>query len=445
MPTTASALPVRRREIFGWAMFDFANSSYTTVIVTVAFSVFFTKIVAGGPNADTLWSYGIAATNLIVLLLSPIVGAIADGSGRKKAFLLATYLLCVVGTAGLWFATPGRVALALGLLVVSNIGFSFGENLAGAFLPEISNADNVGRISAIGWGVGYFGGLACLLLVRPLLAGLDLPRAELLAPENAHLFAQLRWTWVVTAAFFLVSALPTFLLLRERAPRRRDGGLAHYAREGFGRLGETMRSIGQFTELRRFLIVFFLYHAGLTAVIAFAGIIYEKTFGFTAGELVTLFLALQLFSAAGAWVFGQVQDRLGGRRTIQIVLLMWIAAGLGVAFADSRTEYWLVAAAAGLGIGALQSASRAMVGLFSPAEKSGEFFGFWGLAAKAAYFTGPLVFGKVSALSGSHRTAMLAVTGFFVAGLIGMQLVDERRGRREVEVWQRKAAAPAAS
>ncbi len=431
----SEAGPVRRREIFGWAMFDFANSSYTTIIITVGFAVYFTKIVAAGPNADFLWGLGVWTTNVIVLLLSPVVGAIADGSGRKKAFLFASWMVCVVGTASLYFAQPGGTALALGLLIVSFAAYSFGENFAGAFLPEISTNDNVGRVSAFGWGIGYLGGLVSLLLVRPLLTGLDWDAERLLAAENAAVYRDLRLTWVVTAAFFFVAALPTFALLRERAPRVPMRSVAEATRVGVARLRATLGHLGHFSELRRFLTVFVCYHAALMAIVAYAGIVYARTFGFSANELIGLFLVLQIFSASGAWVFGFVQDRLGGRRTIQWVLVLWIAACVAAAVAESKAMAWAIALAAGLGIGALQSASRAMVGLFSPPEKSGEFFGFWGMAAKTAYAMGALLFGVISSSTGSQRIAMVSMGVLFTIGLVGMFSIDEGRGRAAAESW----------
>ena len=445
---TPADAPVAKREIFGWAMFDFANSSYTTVIITLAFGIYFTKVVAGGSaNADSLWGTGIFLTNLVVLLLSPLVGAFADESGRKKAFLFATYALCVAGTAGLYFAVPGSVPLALGLLVVSFIAFSFGENLAGAFLPEISTPRNIGRISALGWGIGYFGGLASILLVKGLgfLDGLDWEAARLLAPENAEVYHRFRLTWPATALFFLLAGLPTFLFLTERAPRPAHAGLSTYLHHGFERLGNTVRSIRHFRELSRFLAVFVLFHAGLTSVIAFAGIVYERTFGFSAAELVGLFLVIQVFSAAGALAFGWVQDKIGGKRAIQISLVVWVVTCVLLFSAESRWLQWILALVAGTGIGSLQSAARAMVGLFSPRGKSGEFFGFWGLAAKSAYLLGPLVFGIISSSSGSQRVAMLSTAGFFLAGLVGMAFIDERRGHAEAEAWERQMAAAGAS
>ncbi len=422
--------PVRKREIFGWAMFDFANSSYTTVIVTVAFSVYFTTLVAPGGRGDWLWGLGVLISNLAVLASAPLVGALADGSGRKKAFLAAAWLMCVVGTGLLWFAGPGQVALALALFVVSNVAYAMGESLVGGFLPEISNPRNVGRISGFGWGLGYFGGLACLLLVRPLLAG-DFVVANL---DN------LRLVWPLTAAFFFAAGIPTFLFLRERAPRVAHRSLGQFAAEGVARLRATASALGHFRQLARFLVVFFIYSCGLMTVIAFAGIYSKKTLAFTANELVILFLVLQITSAAGAFAGGPVQDRLGSRRTLQWVLVLWIVVCAGAAAVTTKTGFWYIALASGLGIGSLQAASRGLVGLFSPVAKSGEFFGFWGLAMRAAYALGPFAFGSISALTGSQRTAVLITAVFFIGGWIGLLFIDEREGRVAAEAWDARAA-----
>ncbi|HJX29254.1 MAG TPA: MFS transporter [Thermoanaerobaculia bacterium] len=416
--------PPSRREILAWAMFDFANSSYTTIIVTVAFGVYFTRLVAPPGEGESLWGMGIAIGNLIVLLLSPILGAIADDSGRKKLFLFFTYAMCVAGTAALWLVTPGRVGLALVLFVISFIGFSFGENLAGAFLPEISTSKNIGKISGLGWGLGYFGGLGSLLLVQPLLAG-DFAESNL---------GNLRLAWVLTAVFFAVSALPTFLFLRERAPRG-TSTIGQYVRDGFLRLAETARSVRHFSEMLRFLTVFFLYSAGLNSVVAFAGIFAANTLGFTFKELIFLFILLQLSSAGGAFLFGGLQDRLGAARTIQITLVLWVLVCAGVYMVQTKQGFWPVALFAGLGIGSLQSASRALVGLMAPPEKSAEFFGFWGLFGKAAYMVGPLIFGLIVQATGSQRVAMLSTAGFFVLGLIGMSFVNEKRGLAAAQAW----------
>jgi UMF1 family MFS transporter len=428
--------PATRREIWSWAMFDFANSSYTTVIVTVAFSVYFTRLVAPEGRGDFLWGLGIAIGNLIVLSLSPIVGAIADDSGRKKAFLAVTWITCVTGTALLWFVTPGRVGLGLILLVISFVGFSFGENLAGAFLPELSTPANIGRISGLGWGLGYFGGLGSLLATIPLLSA---------GYTEANL-GNVRLAWVVTALFFLLAGLPTFIFLRERVPRGNRTAL-EYVKAGFKRLAATASSIRQFSEVVRFLSVFFLYYAGLSSVIAFAAIYADRTLGFTQKEMTLLFVLLQLSAAGGAFLFGFIQDRLGAVRTIQMTLALWVVTCIGAyACGDGgqapvigtwtgKQLFWIVGLFSGLGIGSLQSASRALVGLFAPPEKSAEFYGFWGLSGKAAYMVGPLLFGVISSAAGSQRIAMLSTASFFVLGLIGMSFVNEKRGLAAAQAW----------
>ncbi|MFL6202287.1 MAG: MFS transporter [Thermoanaerobaculia bacterium] len=427
--------PATKREIWSWAMFDFANSSYTTVIVTVAFSVYFTRLVAPPGQGDFLWGVGIAISNLIVLLLSPIVGAIADDSGRKKVFLFWTYLTCVIGTALLWFVTPGHVWLGLVLLILSFLGFSFGENLAGAFLPEISTPANIGRISGLGWGLGYFGGLGCLVATLPLL-------------DDGYVesnLANVRLAWVLTALFFFLAALPTFFFLRERQPRG-NKTVAEYVRAGFARLAATASSVRRFSELVRFLSVYFLYYAGLSSVVAFAAIFADRTLGFTQGELIRLFILLQISSAAGAFLFGWVQDRLGSVRTVQITLVLWVLVCLGayacgkgnevvVAGLTGKQLFWGVGLFSGFGIGSLQSASRALVGLFAPPEKAAEFYGFWGLSGKAAYMIGPLIFGSIASAAHSQRVAMLSTAAFFVLGLIGMSFVNERRGIEAARSW----------
>jgi len=427
MPAAES---VRPREIFSWAMFDFANSSYTTIVVTVAFSVYFTSSVAPSESADLLWGIALGVSNLLVLLSAPLLGAAADDSGRKKPFLAVTYLTCVLTTAALYFVTPGDIVLGITLFVLSNIAFAHGENLIGAFLPEISTPATAGRISGLGWGLGYFGGLASLLLIRPLMsAGLDAGNLD-----------RLRWIWPVTAAFFLVAALPTFLWLRERAPRDAWRGFASYARRGFDRLVATRRALGHFRQLARFLSLFFVYSLGFTIAIAFSGIFARTTLGFTANELVALFLVLQITSAAGAVSFGWLQDRIGSRRTLQLSLCVWIFVCISSFLCQTKGQFLWIGCAAGIGIGSLQAASRGVVSIFAPPSKSGEFFGFWGLALRAAFALGPIIFGLISTVTGSQRIAVLVTTIFFLIGLVGLQWVDAEEGTEAARAWQEAPA-----
>lgn len=406
-------------------MFDFANSSYTTIVVTVAFGPYFKALVAPDGRGDALWGAAITVSNLAVVLLSVVAGAVADGAARKKAFLFASYLLCVAGTAGLYFAVPGQAALALCLFVVSNVAFSVGENFMSSFLPELSTPQNIGRISGFAWGLGYVGGLLSLAAIYPLLAG----------GFTAENLPALRLAWLVCALFFLVAGVPTFLLLRERALPTPGLTWTELGAAGLRRVAETAREIRHFSQLARFLVAFFLFQAGLTTMFAFAGIYAIDTVGFEAADLIILFLVLNVAAALGALGFGFIQDRIGVKPTIQITLVLWIAICAAAYFVHTQGQFWGIAMAAGLGIGSLQSAARSMVGLFAPVEKSGEFFGFWGLGGKAAYAVGPLVFGLVSTATGSQRYAILSTGAFFLLGLLFMIPVDAAAGRRAAEEW----------
>jgi|CXWL01.1.fsa_nt_gi UMF1 family MFS transporter len=420
--------PVRRREIFGWAMFDFANSSYTTVILTVAFGVFFSKLVAPEGKGDALWGTALAVSNLIVMVASTIVGAVADGAAKKKAFLFVTYLGCVGATASLSLVGPGQVTLALILVILSNIAFSLGENLTASFLPELSTPRNIGKISGLGWGLGYIGGILSVFAIKPLLAGG-------FVVEN---LANLRQAWMVTAAFFLVAGAITFVLVRERAEPTPGVSWLGHAREGFGRIRATLAEIRHFRELTRFLTAFFCYQAGLSSVFVFAGLYAEKTLEFTSSELVWLFIVLNLSGALGAIGFGFVQDALGALRTVRWTLLFWVVVTVGAFLCQTKGQFWIVGTCAGLGMGSLQSASRALVGLFSPVKKTAEFFGFWGLAGKGAYVVGLPVFGWLSTLTGNQRIAILSTAGFFLLGFLLIGRVNEAAGRQAAAEWDER-------
>jgi MFS transporter, UMF1 family len=430
MSTTPPEVPpVRRREIFGWAMFDFANSSYTTVILTVAFGVFFSKLVAPAGQGDALWGTAIAISNLVVMIASVVVGAVADGAAKKKLFLFLSYLACVLGTASLGFIGPGQVTLALVLVIVSNIAFSLGENLTASFLPELSTPANIGKISGLGWGLGYVGGILSVVAIQPLLA-------QGYTVEN---LGNLQRAWQVTAGFFLVAGAVTFVLVRERAVAEPGVSWSHHAGEGLRRIRETMAEIRHFRQLGRFLLAFSCYQAGLASVFLFSGIYVTQTLKFEPGEQALLFIVMNLSGAIGAIGFGFIQDRLGALRTVRWTLLFWVLVTVGAFLCQTKGQFWIVGTCAGLGMGSLQSASRALVGLFSPVAKTGEFFGFWGLAGKGAYVVGPLVFGWLSSLTGNQRFGIASTAGFFLLGFLLIGRVDEAAGRQAAAEWDARA------
>ena len=404
-----------RREVFGWAMFDFANSSFTTTIVTVYFSLYFKKSVAAGSSAAWGWTNGISL--MIVVLAAPILGALSDFSGAKKRFLTVTWLGCVAGTAMLALVEPGDLLLGAGLFIIANACFSAGENFIAAFLPEIAAPENVGRVSGYGWSIGYFGGIGSVALCAAFSAGLG--------PVEAN-----RVVCLVTAAFFLVAGVPTMLWLRERGIRRPKPPGESYLGIGFRRVAQTWRHVRRYRQLFRFLCVFLVFNCGVLTVVAFSVIFAEEALGFSKEtEIPTLFIVINVAAAIGALGFGYLQDRIGSRRVIQATLVIWIVAVLGAAEAPSKSAFWVAGILVGVAIGSTQSASRALVGLFSPESRSGEFLGFWGSFGKLSGVIAIPLFGVISDAF-DPRTAVRVCAIWFVLGFLGMFLIDEQEGRR---------------
>jgi len=417
--------PATRREILAWAMFDFANSGYTTVVLTAVFNAYFVGVVAaaaGNGTATLLWTLSMAVANGLVLASAPVLGALADHGAYKKRFLAVSTAGCVLFTALLATVGAGDIMLAMALVVAATFLFSTGENLIAAFLPEIATPRNIGRISGYGWSLGYFGGLLVLGLCLAYVAAAEA------RGDSAEQFVPV--TMLITAAAFALAALPTFLWLRERAvPQPRAPGHG-YVYAGFRRLRETLMHAYRYPDLFRFLLTLSVYQCGVYAVIVLAAVYAQQVMQFSTRDTIALILVVNVTAAAGAFAFGHVQDRLGSVRTLALTLLVWTAA-LAVAYAaEARATFWLAANLIGVALGSSQSAGRALIGLFAPPSRNAEFFGLWGLAAKLAAIVGPMAYGGIAyASGGNHRLAVLATAGFFVAGLALLLTVDEKRGQ----------------
>jgi UMF1 family MFS transporter len=408
------------KEIFGWCMFDFANSSFTTVIVTVVFSVYFTKIVCSGrPDADQLWGYAGFISQGVVLIAAPFLGALADFSGAKKKFLTITWLCCCVFTGLLSLVGPGDVWLGILMFVLANMFYSAGENFNASFLPELATAENMGKVSGYGWALGYFGGLLALVVCMPLLRpGMDAANAQ-----------NLRYTSLVTGLFFFLAGLPTLFFLKERGVAQQLPPGHTYFSISLARLKETLQQVRQFRQLFRFFFVFATYNMGLCAIVAFASIFTEKTLHFNGMELIQFFAQLQITAALGAFTLGFFQDRFGAKSALGLSLIIWILASLGCWKVQDKDSFFWVANLAGVALGSSQSGARALVALLSPETRSAEFFGFWGLFWKLSNALGPLAFGMM-ATWWDQRTAALGNGMFFVLGLIGLMFVDVDEGRK---------------
>lgn len=428
------------REAWAWAMYDFANSGYTTVVITAVFNAYFVAVVAQrAPWATLAWTATLAVSYALIVLSAPLIGAWADARAAKKRLLAATTVGCVMFTAALYFTGPDTLALAVCLVIASNFFFGTGENLIAAFLPELAKSRAMGRVSGWGWSLGYLGGLlslgACLAwLAQAKAAGRDTAQA---VPE----------TMLITAALFALASLPTFLFLRERAvPQAPADGIAHTA---WSRLAATLHHARRFRDLSRFLVCMLFYQAGIQAVIALAAIYAQEAMRFTTEQTLLLILVVNLTAACGAFAFGYLQDRIGHVRAIALTLCGWILMVSLAWLAEGAMLFWVAANIAGLCMGASQSAGRAMVGFLAPPSRLAEFFGLWGFAVKLASIFGPLTYGLANWLSGGdHRTAILFTGAYFIAGLALLSGIDVLRGRRTALRADREeritAAGPAA-
>ncbi len=413
---------VRRREALGWAMFDFANSGYTTVVITAIYGAYFVAVVAGGTTWATLaWTAALAFSNLLVLLSAPVLGAWADVHAGKKRLAALTTVGCVLTTAALGWIGPGSVVLALALLVLSNAFFSTGGNLVAAFLPELARPQRLGTLSGWGWGLGYVGGLLCLALC---LAYIHWAQAR---GHTASEFVPV--TLLITAALFALTALPFFFWVRERALPQPKSAVSAWAQ-----VAKTWREAARFQDMRRFLICIVFYQAGIMTVIALAAIYAQEVMGFDTAQTVMMIFVVNITAAIGALGFGYLQDRIGPVRGIALTLLGWIAMVLVAWSSESAASFWLAANLAGLCLGASQSAGRALVGYLAPDAQRAEFFGLWGLAVMLASIVGPLTYGLVTWLTGGdHRSAMLVTGLYFVLGLLLLRGVNAERGYRAAQ------------
>lgn len=414
---------VRKREVFGWAMYDFANSGYTTVVLTAVFNTYFVGVVAGSAEWATFaWTLVIAASSLIVMLTMPAIGAYADLHARKKALLAMSTAACVAGTAALSLAAGGDLWIAVLAMLVSNTCYSYGESLTAAFLPELAKPDSMGSVSGWGWSFGYFGGMLSLGLC--LVYVIHAQSKGLPATEFVPV------TMWITAGVYGLASLATFTLLRERAQPNpasaAEPGLAGAIRQ----LQRTARRARSFRDFNWLLACAVFYQAGISVVVALAAVYAEQVLGFKQAQTMMLVFLVNIAAAAGAFAFGYWQDRIGHKRALGVTLVGWIVMTVLAFFATGPALFWVAAVIAGLCMGSSQSVGRAMAGVFAPEAQRAEFYGLWTFATRLSAIVGPLTYGFVTwVTSGNHRLAILSTAAFFVLGLLLLAPVDVQRGR----------------
>jgi len=396
-----------RRQVASWCLFDFANSSYSAVVAAVVFQVFYINAIVGnaGGRGDLWWGRAISASMLLVSLSSPFVGGIADHAGMRKRLLAAYTAASVAAVAGFTLLAPGAALAGFLLLLVANVGMEGGLVFYNAFLPQIAPPERQGRVSGWGFGVGYAGSILSLLIALPL--------------ARAGRFDAI---WLMVAAFFGLGALPA---LRFLPPDRPTGiGAREAARRGFAGARRTLAEIWRRRHPRRFLLAYLVYEDGVNTVIVFSSSLAATTFGFGQGELIALYLVVQVTALAGAFALARPIDLWGPKRVVVLALLLWSAVAVSGYFVPDKRGFWAVACVAGLGLGTVQAATRAFFAQFVPAGKEAEYFGVYALVGKSSAVVGPLVFGSVSAALGSQRPAILVVGAFFLVGLALLARVE---------------------
>jgi len=413
---------VRRRELFGWAMYDFANSGYTTVVLTAVFSAYFVGGVAGGASWATFaWTSALAVSSLIVMATIPAIGAYADLRAAKKRLLALSTIGCVAATAALAGAGPGDVAWAVVAVVLSNVFFTYGESLIAAFLPELARENSLGRVSGWGWAFGYFGGMLTLGLSLAYVI-----RAQGQGLPASHFVPVTMW---ITAGVFALSTLATFALLEERALPQAAAAGGSGVRASLARLRRTWREARRFRDFSALLACAVAYQAGISVVVALSAVYAEQVLHFKQTETMLLIFLVNIAAAAGAFAWGYVQDRIGHRPALGITLAGWIVMIALAALATGPGLFWVAAVIAGLCMGSSQSAGRALAGAFSPEQRRAEFYGLWTFAIRVSAILGPMTYGLVTLLTeGNHRLAIVSTGLFFVLGLLLLAWVNVPRG-----------------
>ncbi|MBI5475237.1 MAG: MFS transporter [Ignavibacteriales bacterium] len=401
-----------RSKIFAWTLFDFANTSFSVIIVTVIYSRYFTNIVSGGQRI--LWGLAVSISMIIAAILSPPLGAAADSGHKRKRYLLSFTLISIICTALLFFIQPGMIFLGILLFVLANVGFEGGIVFYDAFLPGITSKKSYGRVSGYGFAMGYLGALFVLVIVALILP-------EQTAPEY-YFFVRL--SFVVAALIFLIFSIPLFLFVPETKAEVTRPSFSI----GFTQSKKTFRAIfieKQFPDIALFLISFFLYNDGILTVISFAAIFAENILKMSDKEIIAFFAVVQTSAIIGSIVFGTITDKIGPKKTISITLILWIGISIAAYFIQTVALFYIVALTAGIAIGSSQSASRSMMALLTPREREAEFFGFYdGLCGKASAVIGPLIYGIIADLTNEHAAAA-SIGIFFIIGFIVLQRVKE--------------------
>lgn len=430
---TPQAAMSTRRERTAWYLYDFGNSAYASVVLLAVYSAYFKNQVVGGAEGSRLWGLTISVAMILVAIAAPIMGAIADYSGAKKRFLFFFTVLSVIFTALLFFTGKGTVWMAIIFFLLAEIGYRAAQIFYDALLPEIAEPSEMGRIAGTGWAIGSAGGIVILLLILPPIL---MTKSDLLV---------VRSTLIVTAIFFAIASVPIFRWLTERAQPQKLPAGENYLSVAFKQLSLTIKAARGFNEFLKFMLAYLVYNEGVIIALDFAAILGAVLFRLQQTGLIIFFIVVQATNVVGALLFGNLQDRLGGKRALTFSIMMMVACIIAMYFAQNQTQFFIIGAFIGAAMAGVQSVSRAMVATFTPPGKSGEFFGFFALTGRTSSFIGPAVFGWLAAEltlwyesngqvleaaeKSGHRLALLSIAVFLLLGWVLMLMVNEKKAR----------------
>ena len=423
----------RKRAQLGWYLYDFGNSAYAAVVLLAIYSAYFKGSVVGGAEGSRLWGISVGIAMLVSAVISPILAVIADYSAFKKRFLFFFSSLSWIFTGMLFFVQKGDVFLGMLFFILAEIGYRAGQVFYNSLLTEVAEPEEIGRVSANGWAIGSAGGILCLLLVLPaivLIKGTDLP---------------VRGAFIFTAVFFLLSALPTFLWIKEKGERKPLPEGMNYLTLAFNRLGRTFRSVKHFNEFIKFIVAFLIFNDGIVMALDFAAIIGAVLYGMNQTQLIILMILVQLASVFGAYLSGLYGERVGFMRSLIVSLLLMLAAVIWMFFNTTLTGFFIIASLAGFALTGVQAVTRTMAGIFAPKGQSAEFFSFFAIAGKTSSFIGPTIYGFLAtgvalqleaqgmevllAEQVGQRAGIISIAVFLVLGLLVLLTVSDQRAR----------------
>ncbi len=433
----------KKRMQWAWYLYDFGNSAYAAVVLLAVYATYFKNVVVNGPEGSALWGLALMIATLVVAIISPFLGTLADYSHKKKQFLIFMTTVSVIFTGLLFLVGPGDIFLGMLFFIIAEIGYRGGQVFYNALLMDIADEDELGKVSGNGWAIGSFGGIICLAIVLVLIQ---------LNPGDTTV---VRFSLVITAVYYAIFALPAFFIIKEK-PSTEEKIQKNYLKIAWDRLSITIKSVSNYKEFLKYMLALLIYNDGVIAALDFAAIIGAVLFGVTGTNLIIFVIIVQLTNVAGAYLYGLLGEKIGFKNSLVQSLILMIISVVGMIFAKTQTAFFVVGGLAGFAMAGVQSLSRTMVSIFAPKNKSTEFYGFFALTGRSSAVIGPGVMGfSASGISAwvmntlvaaglvvagdelaitvteqiGHRFALVTIVLFLLVGLMLLLFVDEKKGR----------------